>query len=228
MWAIIKKEVKSYFYSPVGYIFIGAFLLLSSVFFNMFLKNQGIVEYTGLFMYGAELLTFSIAFLTMGMFATERKNGTEMLLFTSSKSMTSIVLGKFLAALVVIVVTEILSLLYYAIFCYFAGGLIEVVPTLVMLGGFLLLSLVYISFGGFMSSLTENQIISAIATVVLLVATWFLPNITEVLVMLSPIYAFQNFLNGVVSISDTIVLLSQFLLFTLLTITVLQRRRNLK
>ena len=228
MWAIIKKEVKTYFYSPIGYIFIGAFLLLSSIFFNMFLTTQGVVEYAGVFMYSAELLTFSIAFLTMGMFASERKNGTEMLLFTSSKSVTSIVLGKFLAALFLIIVTEILSFLYYAILCYFAGSLIEFVPTLVVLFGFLLLALVYISFGGFISSLTENQIIAAIATMVVLLATWFVPDLSEMFVVLSPIYAFQKFLNGVISISDTIVLLSQFLLFTLLTITVLQRRRNLK
>ncbi len=92
MWAIIKKEVKNYFLSPVGYVFIGAFLLLSSVFFYVFVYQNGSVEYANLFYSTAELLTFTIALLTMGMFAGERKNGTETLLFTSPRSITSIVL----------------------------------------------------------------------------------------------------------------------------------------
>ncbi len=94
MWAIIKKEVKNYFLSPIGYVFIGAFLLMSSVFFYLFIYQYGIVQYSELFYYTAELLTFTIALLTMGMFAGERKNGTETLLFTSSRSITSIVLRK--------------------------------------------------------------------------------------------------------------------------------------
>lgn len=98
MWAIIKKEVKSYFYSPVGYVFIGAFLFVSSVFFYLFSWTMQSVEYSNLFFYTSELLTFTIAILTMSMFAGERKNGTETLLFTSSRSITSIVIRKILSS----------------------------------------------------------------------------------------------------------------------------------
>ncbi len=99
MWAIIKKEVKSYFYSPVGYVFIGAFLFVSSVFFYLFTWTMQSVEYSNLFFYTSELLTFTIAILTMSMFAGERKNGTETLLFTSSRSITSIVIRKILSSI---------------------------------------------------------------------------------------------------------------------------------
>jgi len=99
MWAIIKKEVKSYFYSPVGYVFIGAFLFVSSVFFYLFSWTMQSVEYSNLFFYTSELLTFTIAILTMSMFAGERKNGTETLLFTSSRSITSIVIRKIFSSI---------------------------------------------------------------------------------------------------------------------------------
>lgn len=228
MWAIIKKEIKTYFLSPVGYVFIGAFLLMSSVFFYLFSVQYGSVEYSNLFYYNTELLTFTIALLTMGMFAGERKNGTEILLFTSSRSITSIVIGKFLAALFVIVVTEVISLIYYVILCLFAGGLTDVIQTITVWIGFLLVTMSYISFGGFISSLTENQIIAGIVTIILLLATWFLPNLSEIFKILSPISLFEKFPEGIISITDTIGLVSQIVLFTLLTITVLQRRKNIK
>ena len=99
MWAIIKKEVKTYFFSPVGYVFIGAFLFVSSVFFYLFTWQLQSVEYSQLFFYTAELLTFTIAILTMSMFAGEKKNGTETLLFTSSRSITSIVIRKIFSSI---------------------------------------------------------------------------------------------------------------------------------
>ncbi len=225
MLAIIKKEIKSYFLSPVGYVFIGLFMLISSILFYVYIWLQGTLEYSYLFYYTSELLTFTTALLTMGMFAGERKNGTDVLLLTTSKSITGTVLGKFLAAFAVIVVTEILSLVYYVILCIFAGGITEVAQTATVLLGFLLLSLAYISFGGFISSLTESPIIAGIITIVLLLASWFIPNIAPVLIFLSPIDMFQSFPDGVISIVDTVCLLSHILLFTLLTITVLQRKK---
>lgn len=228
MWAIIKKEVKSYFYSPIGYVFIGAFMLLSSIFFYLFVLSYGSVEFSGLFYSTSELLTFTIALLTMGMFAEERKNGTEILLFTSSKSITSIVIGKFLAALIVILITEAFSMVYYVILCCFAGGITQALETFTVLLGFILLASAYISFGGFMSSLTENQIIAGITTVILLLATWFLPSLSSSFAILSPINFFQKYPQGIISITDTVGLVSTTVLFTVLTIIVLQRKKNLK
>lgn len=228
MFAIIKKEVKTYFLSPIGYVFIGTFLIMSSVFFYLYSWQNQSVEYSSLFYYTAELLTFTMPLLTMGMFAAERKNGTETLLFTSPRNITSIVIGKFLAALVVIVITEIISLMYYIILCCFAGGVTDVSATLSVLFGFLLLTMSYISFGGFLSSLTENQIIAGILTIVLLLTTWFLPNMLDIFRFLSPIGLFQKFPEGIISIKDTVTLLSQTLLFALLTIIVLQRKKNMK
>ena len=228
MWAIIKKEFKTYFLSPIGYVFIGSFLLMSSFFFYMYVYTQGIVEFSYLFYYTTELLTFTIAILTMGMFAGERKNGTETLLLTSSRSITSITLGKFLAAVGVIIITGIFSLIYYVILCFFAGEIVNVSETITTLIGFLLVTMAYISFGMFISSLTENQIIAGAATIVLLLVSWFIPNLSSSLEILSPIVLFQKFPGGLIPIKESITLLSLTVMFILFTVIVMQRRKNLK
>ena len=194
----------------------------------MYTYQYGSVEYTSLFYYTTELLTFTIALLTMGAFAAERKNGTETLLLTSPRSITSIVLGKFLAALVVIIIAEICSLMYFAILCYFAGGITGVVESIATLIGFLLVTMAYISFGLFISSLTENQIIAGVATIVVLIASWFLPNLSESLYILSPINLFQKYPEGIIAARESITLITLTVMFLLLTIVGLQRRKNLK
>lgn len=228
MWAIIKKEVKTYFLSPVGYVFIGAFLLMSSFFFYQYTYQYGSVEYSNLFYYTGELLTFTIALLTMGAFAGERKSGTETLLLTSPRSITSIVLGKFIAALIVIIITEIFSLMYFVILCLFAGEITGVPETISTLIGFILMTMSYIAFGLFISSLTENQIIAGVATIVLLTVSWFLPNLSDSLYILSPINLFQKYPEGLIAARESIVLLLQTIMFIVLTVIVLQRRKNLK
>ena len=163
MLAIIKKEFKNYFLSPIGYIFVGLFLAISSVFFYLYTFMYGSLEFAYVFYNTATALTFITPILTMRMFAEERKNGTEQLLFTSPTSITSIVLGKFISAVLVICITEVLSLMYLAIICYYGAPAIP--ATILTLVGFILLSMAYISFGMLASSLTENQIIAATITI---------------------------------------------------------------
>ncbi|MFR5684589.1 MAG: ABC transporter permease, partial [Clostridia bacterium] len=91
MLAIIKKEVKSYFLSPIGYVFIGLFLAMCSVFFYLDIVQYGSTNFGYIFYSGSTILTFIIPILTMRMFSEERKNGTEQLLLTSPRSITSIV-----------------------------------------------------------------------------------------------------------------------------------------
>ena len=72
-----------------------------------------------LFGNGATILTFVVPLLTMRMFSEERKNGTEQLLLTSPRSITSVVVGKLIAASLVILITEVFTLIYFGILCYF-------------------------------------------------------------------------------------------------------------
>lgn len=226
MLAVFKKELKSYLLSPIGYVFIGLFLIMFSTFFFTTIFKSQVINFEYLFYNGATILTFITPVLTMRMFSEERKNGTEQLVLTSPRSITSVVLGKFLAAAVVILITEVFTLMYYFILKYFGNPSLKV--ALSTLFGFFLLSLAYISFGMFASSLTENQIIASVLTIGTFIVMWFLPNFSTNLEMFSLIQIFDKFPQGIISISEIVTFVSFSVLFILLTIVVLQRRKSVK
>ena len=99
MFAIIKKEVKSYFLSPIGYVFIGLFLFMASIFFYLDVIYYGSTNFEYMFYSLSTILTFITPILTMRMFAEERKEGTDQLLFTSPVSISNIVFGNFLSGI---------------------------------------------------------------------------------------------------------------------------------
>ncbi len=226
MFAIIKKELKSYLLSPVGYVFIGLFLLIFSIFFYINIYQYQSVNFENLFYNGSTILTFIVPVLTMRMFSEERKTGTEQLLITSPRSITAIVLGKFFAAAIVMAITELFTLMYFAILSYFGKPSIMVAITTLI--GFFLLSLAYIAFGMFASSITENQIVASVLTIGVFMAMWFLPYINEIFGLFSLIDKFENFSYGIISISEIITFVSFTLMFILFTIIVLQRRKSIK
>ena len=119
--------------------------------------------------------------------------------------------------------------MYINVFCYFrlfGNPSLEVAISTLL--GFFLLSLAYISFGMFASSITENQIVASVLTIGVFLAMWFLPNIVSILEVFSLIYKFESFPSGMVSVSEIITFVSFTLLFILLTIIVLQRRKSVK
>ena len=226
MLAILKKEFKSYLLSPIGYIFVGVFILMFSIFFMVTIFNYSVLNFEYLFYNGATILTFITPVLTMRMFSEERKNGTEQLILTSPRSITSVVLGKFFAAALIMLITEALTFMYFGILKYFGDPSIMV--ALSTLGGFFLLALAYISFGMFASSLTENQIIACVLTIGVFIAMWFLPNLVPALAPFSLINMFDKFPSGVISITEVITYITFTILCVLLTIIVLQRRKSVK
>lgn len=227
MWAVIKKELKSYFYSPIGYVFIGLFLAMFSIIFYITTIGQGAVSYQYVFFYSVMyILVFIIPLLTMRMFSEERKNGTEQLLITSPRSMTQITLGKFIAATIVVIITELLTLIYLGIICYFKIPDMRIVLTTML--GFLLLSMAYISLGMFISSLTENQVIAGIATIAVFVLTWLAPNISISFIKISLIDKFYPFATGVFPTTETISLITMIITFVILTMIVMKRRKLVK
>lgn len=226
MFAVLKKELKSYFLSPIGYVFIGLFLLMTSVFFYLDILSYGMSKFQNMFYSLATILTFITPILTMRMFSEEKKEGTDQLLFTSPRGITSIVFGKFLAAICVLLITELLTFIYYFILMYFGSP--DFVSSIVTLGGFLLLGAAYISFGMFASSITENQVVAAILTIGFFILTWFLPDINEIFSSLSLINMFDKFPSGQIALSEIVTFISFTLLFVALTIIVLQRRKSVK
>ena len=116
MFAVIKKEFKSYFYSPVGYVFIGLFLIMFSIFFYVDVFQYQRTNFEYIFYSGATILTFIVPILTMRAIAEERKTGTEQLLLTSPLSITKVVLGKFIAATLIVAITEICTFWNFMLF----------------------------------------------------------------------------------------------------------------
>lgn len=226
MLAVIKKELKTYFCSPVGYVFIGLFLIMFSIFFYVDVFKYQSTNFEYIFYSGATILTFIVPILTMRTIAEERKNGTEQLLLTSPLSITKVVLGKFIAATIIVVITELCTLLYFGILSYF--GKPHISTALVTLLGFLLLAMSYISFGIFASSITENQIIAGVITVGFFILTWFLPQFNTVFTNFSLINMFSKFPSGQIDIADTVTYVTFTIMCLLLTVIVMQRRKSVR
>ena len=227
MWAIYRKELKSYFLSPIGYIVIGIFLFVFSVFFYLTTVATGSVDLGALYYYAALYgLMIIVPILTMRMFAEERKTGTEQLILTSPVSMTGVVMGKLLAAITVICITLVISLGYFLIVDHFGSPNIAVV--LVSILGYILISAAALSIGMFASSITENQIIAGVITIAFLIMSLFMQDLNSVFSNLAIMNFYQDFPSGVISLSEIVGLISFTGMFIAFTIIVMQRRKLVK
>jgi len=227
MWAVFKKELKSYFLSPIGYVVVGILLLVASVFFYLTTVMYSSIDLGGLYFYTALYdLLIAVPLLTMRMFSEERKTGTEQLVLTSPVSITGVVLGKFLAAMAVITIALIISFMYFGILCYFGSPNILVV--LVAMLGFLLISGTAVSIGMFASSITESQVIAGVLTMGFLIITLFVPDLDIGIPDIAIMSFYQNFPSGVIKLSDVVGPVSLALMFIAFTIIVMQRRKLVK
>ena len=197
------------------------------MFFFLTTIQYGAVDLGNLYYATARYgLLLIVPILTMRMFAEERKNGTEQLLITSPRSITSIVMGKFLAAVTIVLITLIISIMYFVIVSFFGNA--NIVTVLVTMLGFLLLAMAAISFGMLASSITENQIIAGIITIAFLVMPWFLPDLNSAFSSINLMDKFMKFPYGLISITDVVSLLSFTVMCILVTIVFMKRRRTVK
>ncbi len=226
MFAVLKKELKSYFYTPIGYIFISLFLVAMSFVFYNYTFSQGSLHFEYVIWDSTVVLTFLIPVITMRMFSEEKKNGTDQLLVTSPKSIITIVFGKFFAATFVTIITCLLMFAYYGILSKF--GHVNIVEPLVAMLGFILLSMAFISFGMFASAITEHQVIAAIIPIVFFLLLSFASIQTGLLQFFSLTQMYQKFPQGIISLKEVVGYISFIFLFVFLTIIFLQRRKSVK
>ncbi len=230
MSAIFWKEVKSYFYSPMAYILIGLFILLTSIFFypNLIYSSG---DFNSTLSTMGFILLFIIPVLTMKILAEDRKNGTEVLLITSPASITSMVVGKFFAVCFVFLIMTALTFLYPIILMAFGGTF-----TVQLLGGyigFILLGATFISIGVFASSLTENQVVAVVISFVSLLIMWLSSSLasmvggfaSKVLGWFSLMSRYEDFNRGIFGLSPVVYYLSFMAVFLFLTIRVIEKRR---
>lgn len=231
MIAIYERELRAYFTSPVAYILIGLFISLSSIIYvagNIYTQSSdlgGFLENLG------TIIVFVIPILTMKSIAEERKNGTEILLITSPAKITDIVLGKFLASLSVFMVIVIITLIYPAIGFIFSQPALP--PIIGGYIGFILLGASLISVGIFASSLTENQIVSAIVSFTIILFMMLIEPVGDSLGgfvssisgWFSVFSKYEDFARGVFGLSPVVYYLSFIFIFLYLTVKVIEKRR---
>ncbi len=250
VWSITKKELVSYFTSPIAYIVIAIFILLSGFFFYSLVwwfntqalqmsqnpyyfqqVNINQMVFAPLFHNLSIILLLMLPVVSMRLFSEEKKMGTEELLFTSPVSVIQIILGKYLASLVVLLAMLVLSAIP-TIFTFIHGNP-EPVPYLLGYLGLFLLGAAFLALGLFWSALTENQIVSAVLTFGTLLLFWVLSWAAysarglwrDVLNYLSFFEHFDGMTKGVLDTSDLVYYLSFAFFGLFLTHSVIQFRR---
>lgn len=233
MKAIYKRELRSYFNSMVGYVFIAALIFFVGIFFfanNLF---SGYPKFSATLGNVLLILIICIAILTMKSMAEERRSRTDQMLLTYPVSLGSVVIGKYLAMVTVFIIPV-------ALFCLCpliieATGTAYLAQDYASLLAFFLLGCMYIAVGMFISSLTESQIIAAVGTfgALLVLYFWsdlvsFLPDaVGSVLGTFAPTDAFYNFVDlNVFDVSALVLYLSLTAFFVFLTVQVLRRKRG--
>lgn len=232
MFAIYKRELRAYFTTAVGYVFLSIIVALSAVAFSLTTILQATNDVTTYFTILLFILMVALPVLTMKLFSEERKMRTEQLLLTAPVSIGKIVAAKFFAAFTVFFGANLLcSLSYITLFMYSEpeGGII--------LGNILAITLVgaaFIAVGIFVSSLTENQLAAAIGTFGILLAMlgigmiasvvpWY--PVRYVLGWFSILTRYSNFTNGFFDFAALFYYASVSFIFLFLTCRVLERRR---
>lgn len=230
---ISRKELSSYLRSPMAYIVAAIFLALSGTFFATYLAGTNYTDTSirGFLDASQILILLFAAVLTMRLVAEERKMGTWEFLLTSPVRESEIILGKFIASLLML--TGMLALtLYYPVLLIVLGDP-DLGPIATSYLGLFLLGSACLSVGIFASSLTSNQIVSAVVAGGTLFVLWFLgalANITpgafgKILSYLSLAYHFPGFTKGIIDTRSVVYYLSLTALFNYLAIGSIETNR---
>lgn len=239
MLSIYKKELQSYFYSPLAYVISAIFLLIFSWDFVNYITNLNAIvfsfSFATIFYNKFYFFIFLIPALTMKTFAEERKNGTEVMLMSAPVSVLQIVTGKFLAVATVYLTMTLLTVIF-PIITAFNGG---VLWSSLICGyiGFFFWGLVCIAIGILVSSFTENQIIALIISEASMVFLLLVDNLKEnaffssiswvsaFLNWLSPQERFYGFSKGMFSLGDLIFYITCICAFLAWTMIIIEKRR---
>ena len=233
MIAIYKRELKSYFTSVIACLFIAVTTLVAGIFFVYYNLQNGLTSmypvYQSLF-----ILVFTVPILTMKIIADERKLKTDQLILTAPVSVGKIVMGKFMALTTIFAIPVLIMCLYPVILSKFGNMPFKTAYTNIF--GLFLYGIAFIAIGMFISSLTESQVISAILSIVVLLLGYLMGSLTSMISsdgniltkilgcfdLYSPM---QDFLNGVITLSNVVYYISLTAVFLFLTCQSIQKRR---
>ena len=233
MGGIFRRELEAYFSSPLGYVFLGVIYAISGFYFWYILANQAnYIQYVFSNMFTIVLMV--VPLLTMRLMSEDKKLKTDQLLLTAPVNITSVVLGKYFAALVVYIIGVSSTIIFQIVLATFATP-----DWNVFLGNYLAIVLIgaaLISIGILISSLTENQIIAAIGTLAISLFIWLLDSIASALPAgfewISSIFSslsfmtrYNDFVSGILNVSHILFFVSFAAVFLFLTIRALEKKR---
>ena len=230
MKAIYKREMHAYFTNPIGYVFIGVFMLLSGIFFSVEMFRNRVGSVTDVLPVCMVVLMLLVPIITMRLFAEEKANKTDQLLLTSPVKVSDIVKGKFFAAMSVFALSVLSTLSYVVIGSIYGDILIG--ETFCSYLGYFLFGALLISIGLFVSTLTENQIVAAVLTYGITLVLFFSSMIRTSIPLVDNIIKFfqisawnESFSRGVITLSGAMYYLSFTVLFLVLSSRQIESRR---
>jgi ABC-2 type transport system permease protein len=241
MWVIFKKEIRSFLGSFIAYIVIGVFLLLTGLFLWMIKGNNifdlGVASLQVMFEVAPFILIFLVSAITMRSISEEKRLGTLEILTTKPIHDVQIIAGKFLASVTLILIAIIPTLFYYYAIYNLASpvGNIDTGATMGSYVGLILLAACYASVGMFSSSLTDNQIVALITSMLLnffffgvlgmLGDISWLTNIGKSLEWFGLEFHYDSISRGVIDTRDVIYFLGFIFVFLGLTKIVFESRK---
>lgn len=225
MATVLKRELGSYFRSPIGYTIIAIFYFFANIFFNMYCLSYNSSNMSSVFQNMFLIVLFIIPIITMKTFSEDKKLGTDKLLLTSPISTLRVVLGKFFSSVIVFALCLMIFIIQGFILDFYTTPQWSVILCTVL--GMLLMGSAIISIGLLISSLTESQVIACVGTL----GVGFFIYIMDVLASLSGngilsafvslitfIQRFSNFTLGIMNPADVLFFLSVTCLFLWFTV----------
>ncbi len=232
-FGIAKKEINSYFSSPMAYLIGAVFLVLTGVFFAQYLLATQEASMKGFFSPASFFLLLISPVITMRLIAEEQKMGTLELLLTSPVTDLHVVVGKFLASMAMIMGMLLLTLYYFVLLIWVGSP--DLGPVATGYFGLVLLAGSILSVGLLASSFTSNQIVSAVMALGILLLLWLLGNLgsflnsvpwaKDILVYLSLSSHYSDLVNGVLDTRDVVYYVSFIVATLFLTVRSLESRR---
>ena len=233
MFAIYKRELKSYFHSFIGFLFIAVTLFFLGLYFMVYNLMNGYPYFSYVVSSVAFIFLVSVPILTMKVFADERKNKTDQLILTAPISVWKIVLGKYLSVLTIFTIPVAIICTYPLIMQAF--GSVPLGESYLAILGYYLFGAAALAIGVFVSSLTESQVIAAVISFGLLFIGYMMTSISSLISSADwlvkilncfDLYShFAEMLNGALNLKGVVYYISLIALVLFFTVQSIQKRR---
>ena len=234
MFAIYKKELKSYFHSVIGCLFMAVLLFFIGLYFTVDCLVYGTPYFTYVLKSVLVIFLFVVPILTMKILSEEKHQKTDQLLFTAPVKLWKIIVGKYLALLTILGIVVLISGVYPLVLLM--SGSIPFAETYFAIFAFFLFGAACIAIGLFISAITESQVIAAVATFGILLIGFMMSGIsgiissggnwlTKILSIFDIAVRFDSLMNGIVDVNCMLYYISVVIFFLFLTCRVIQKRR---